>query len=252
MVGQTKHCPQCGSTMQFRLGEQECPSCGHVETAPPAPAVVEQEKPQDWGGIKRAKLLNVPPTTAPPPSSVLNRDPSELYGQGGSYGGSLYGAADSPAPAENSSLQMEKHIYFGLQVAGSLLTIIALIAAGSMLSALDGMPDRGALGFASGGVFIASTIIGSLIGVLLMWFVLYGTVIWVKWTCLGCVGLSTIFALIGFFMPTADLSIYDQLGSAMGLGFTTFGILVRIFQLAFLGWFISILYRDIMRLQAGY
>ena len=58
-----RQCPKCSTTMEYRLGELECPDCGHAEPARlpeanPKASGPGFQRPQQWqGGIQ--------PPTAP-------------------------------------------------------------------------------------------------------------------------------------------------------------------------------------------
>jgi hypothetical protein len=228
MVGAVKHCPKCGSAMQFRLGELECAACGHVETAAPAPA--EQEKPQDWGGVHRARLINAPPS-APPP-----------LGDRQYFGASSWESAYGPEPQVAQgmdTLHREKVLY---------LTIMAgLYVLGSCASLFPGASGSSGAGPYS---FFGS-LFGAAFDLAIIWFVLFGDVSCLKWGCLVSTALEVVGGLVGLVIVIPLLSS-GSLGTSPALGLTgaliTFGSVAIVLVVGLRAWLAWILWRD---LQSG-
>ena len=171
---QDKPCPQCGAAMSFRLGEFECASCGHTESAE-QPREERGSGPgfrkEQWGGGSSSSSAgshgnySLPeqyqgsPVAPPPPPPG-----SAFYGHQQAYG-SPY---ESAPPPSSGSLDLEKKIYFGLQVASTLIAILVLLAAGpvlqSMGSASGGAPPGAAEVF---GFMVVGGIIGGIVNLLL-------------------------------------------------------------------------------------
>lgn len=95
----------------------------------------------------------------------------------------------------------------------------------------------------------------TLLTLALNWLVLFGTIIWLKWTCAGCITVQVIGGVIGL------LALLGLMAGSMGgasatnpalTGFvSSFIIAIYAGALAINCWFVSILWRDIQRLQ-GY
>ncbi len=238
-------CPQCGAAMSFRLGEFECESCGYIE-----PVVKPQEqrgtgpgfRREQWGGGTAfpsshgggnyslpGQYQGTPAAPPPPPPG------STFYGQNNIYG-SPY---ESAPPPNTGSLDIEKKIYFGLQVASNLFLAVMLIIGAGFASSAAGMRELAELDVPPGVIpgIVVIVVIAQFLGLALSWFVLFSDQTWIKWTCGGCTALSLLFVLIGMFAPVA---------SAIEGGSNIFS---GIIQLALSGWFLSILWRDIQRLQ---
>jgi len=228
MTEKQKSCPQCGSDMDYRLGMFECPQCGHEEedkvlAAPAAEATGPGFRRESWQRSAPPR-----PGQVPPPQSV-----GTIYTPGAAPPAGLYSAEPSsynPYP----SLQVEKVIYLSLTVAGWLLTLIILIAASS---ALPSIPE---VGISMGAVIFGFAIAG-LISVGLIWFVLFGDQVWAKYCCGGCMLFSMVTSVPGFFASApSDFQV-------PGMG--AFKVMYLALVLAFDLWFLSILWRDVQRLQ---
>jgi len=161
--------------------------------------------------------------------------PSTLYGTGrqdsapGSFPqDDMYSAASSPAPS--GGLGLEKNIYFGLNVLGALLSLFGSFSAGV-------------------GGFIGS-LVSTAIGLFILWFVLNAEEVWAKWACGGCTVLGWL-SLLGVFMADGIWSNLQQqmpIGSMFAGAFTLALIIRGIWDL----WFLSILWRDVQRLQGNW
>ena len=248
MTERTKECPRCGGAMSFRLGEYQCNSCDYRE--PPAPSKPESTRRESvsrrtpWlptigsnlpsgrqytGDLQPAKPS---PREAAPPSA---------------YGGMDERPAQQPPPprgfaapsweavpftptrvrtvVRSKTLQIEKHVCYGLCV---LNVVLALAAIGFLMKLLSnpafGPALQRALGEAGasapGGVAAPLTggdlqevmgaamvfcVVVGLVGVLLNWWAFYGTTIWAKWCCMSCLCLAilgSIASLVQVFTTT--------------------------------------------------
>ena len=224
MSSKDRNCPQCRAAMDFRLGQFECPSCGHTELIEQPTQEEKSSGPgfkreQQWGGS--GGRTNVPPGVAPPPAAgtVFSSESSHTFGR-----------EDSTPPKYHSSLQTEKHIYFGLNVLGHLVNI------GGVGSSMG--QDGAAAGF--GVVFT-----GAIVGNLLLAYVLYGSELWPKQCCMGCTGFQ-VLAYLGslFFIGTLqrDINALNQFEDLMLAG--GFAFLFVFIGVATSAWLIWILYRD--------
>jgi len=224
--------------MAYRLGEFECLQCGHSEPAVSA-AAKRGEPPADYGGVKRARLI-VPPPSYAPPASQSRFDASSLPSTHGMTWTEYQ--SDVPEAAVSDPLRTEKLAYIGLQ------TLLVILSGVSALS-----PSTGdAPAAISPGVEMLLTMVLTLA---LNWLVLFGTTIWLKWACAGCVSLQVLGGVIGLLiiMPLLTGAIgVGGAGNPALVGFAA-SLIIGIYAaaLAINVWFVSILWRDIQRLQ-GY
>jgi hypothetical protein len=229
MVGAASSCPQCGTALRMRLGELECPACGHVQ--PAAGGAAAREKSQDHGGVHRVKLLNLP-SSAPAPG-----DPGLPY-YGASSWESSVGADAGYVPATDT-LHREKVIYFAIEIG-----LMLLAAASSLFPDTPGGAETGVYEF-------FGSLFGAGFDLLLLWFVLFSDVSCLKWGCLISTGLNVIGVLIiaVVAVPLA-ISSLDPSAQASGLtGVVTAVIVVALLiAVAWRAWLAWILWRD---LQSG-
>jgi hypothetical protein len=232
MAEKTKNCPQCGTSMDFRLGVYECPQCGHEEEdkAQPEATAAATSGPGFRKEAWRRPESASQPGQVPPPQSI-----GTIYTPGAAPPPGLY-SEPSRSREPNSSLHTEKVVYFSLQAIGFVLLYILVAFALTMLGPVPDVDFNLGLG-------IFFSIITNLIYMGLLWFVLFGDQVWAKYCCGGCVLLSLLISVPGMFVsaPTGY--------NAPGMG--VFQIVYILLLIAFNLWFLSILYRDVQQLK-GY
>jgi hypothetical protein len=247
--------------MSFRLGEYECASCGQRLAAVPP----EESRQPTFGQSSSGQRSAAPGRFQNSSGTVLGRDAS-TYGGGGwtpgqappppapgsaySLGGvppsTLYGTGREDSSPGSSSLAIEKHIYFGIQVVSTLLSLFVMPSMmEQMLSAAGGpaMPGVATAGIASG-------IIGSIIGLGLIAFVLYGEQIWAKWCC----GVVMVLGLLGGIGNLLVMMGNENLSFTMFSSGISGGMLFLVFLPGLLMnlWLLWILWRDIQEQQGSY
>ena len=223
----SKDCPNCGSTMDYRLGMYECPNCGHSEEKSIAGPEASQAKPsgpgfqqQQWGGgsgqVPPPGTLHSP-SSAPPPG--LEARMSSL-GQGGigGGGGGTSGFGD---------LNWEKRTYF--MISAIIIGVgVLLCLGGCMMAGTELAPAFGVL------------IFGLLINLGFTWFILFSASSCFKWPCMILAAIQVISSLFSIFSLPATLS-----DDAMTGGMKIAAVIGWFVGLAFNAWFVSILYRDL-------
>ena len=249
MAGKTRPCPQCGGKMSFRLGEYQCTSCDYTELQSP-----REEAPA--GGRSMAQRWQPPgaaPQAPPSPSAFIGT------GQSGSEGMPHlgYGAGalwEEAKPEHIDSLLNEKHVYFAVSVVLTLLYMVSNAITGAMMGA------QAASGAAASGstappvgLTMTSMLGGSLfiygVALLLTWWVLYSKEVWAKWSCIGCTGIYLAMLVLGtmgilsLLQISSTVSNTPEAGIARGLF-----IFMMLVNIAWYGWFVSILYRDARQL----
>lgn len=206
-MAESRNCPQCDSMMDYRLGEYECPSCGHRE---PAQAVAPK---QDARGPSGPGLLRIPP---PPPGTVVP-------GMPGSYG---YQAQQEEAGGRirDAGLEAEKKY-----ILVYLFCYYLLIGIWGANAPMNYMFD--------GAAFFFVMLFSALAGCGVLYFTLHSDQSWVKYSCMGCVGLGAISNLITLIVPTAS-------STAMALP-PALQLVSALLGLIYAGWLLFILYRDV-------
>lgn len=225
-MAEPRNCPKCGTQMNFRLGEYECPQCGHYEAQiKEAQQRDETSGPgfkQPWqpGGTRPGAVV------PPPPASGTIFQPGQQI-RTGPGGSTVIGGA--PQFELYPSLNMEMGIYFGLHVAVTVAIIIVAFAFGGMFAGLSSSFNMSAIH-----ALLGFLVLVFLVRLSVIWFVLYGSVIWVKWCCGGC----TLIGILG------------AIPSILAVGTTAHDSpLVGLADVALSIWFLTIVYRDIQRRQ---
>ena len=243
---QQKHCPRCGSAMAFRLGTYDCPQCEFSEPAAAEP--LQSAPPQDYGGVRRARLLV-------PPESAVQPDPASTLQQAATHGAGFFQRGVVPPSGlhgyvepelfrqrtVNEALDVEKHVYYSI-------TVISVVGSALfqmlMLSAIPPLPygsPRSLLHLAL--LLAAALVLG------LYWIVIYSSWIFAKWGCIGLTGLFmlvTVIAGLAFMLNSEwwELLVFNTAG--LGAAYIVISFLL---QLGWNAWLISILYRDIQRIE---
>jgi hypothetical protein len=232
MDEQKRFCSACGTPMEFRLGQFECPNCGRTEAAAPAADGVNRGQsasgPGAWDPGAQYRAQQPPPGMAPPPPPA-GYSPSG-YAPPGGYGGGP-GAGRDP-------LRTVKFIYLGVLLVWNICVAVFLPAIRKMMLASLPPPTAGGpdLTTMMSGMMGMAAVMG-FIGTGVQALVLFLREVWLKWTCLGCNGCALLLALVGAFGSLA----------AAGHGHPLFNILGVVLG----GWFVFILYRDIQNVQSG-
>lgn len=211
-MAEQRNCPKCDTPMDYRLGEYECPSCGHTEGG----AQIKQPS----GG----RTTSGPGLITPPPPPPLTPGP----GMPGSSFGMRGGPADSYGSGRNDSLDWEKNLFIYINVAA-----YGLICLGLLFSAfIVGMEMLAVMV----GVLVAAAI-----QIAILVFILKGDQMWAKYCCMGCMGLRLLGVLFSFFAPDAALAA-SEIPSALEVVLQAVTILFDV-------WFFTILYRDVTTAQ---
>jgi hypothetical protein len=243
MPAEDQRCSECGSLMDFRLGLYECQQCGHTEEPPPPEP--EPERTRHGPGFRREPwqrpgapggAAEAPPSRAAPPGTFYSYAPAP--------GATLHDPSQPAlAPAsEYPTLQIEKHIFFGLQVLGVLGSLV-LVVLGATL-------DPYGFQRTDQYMMMVQVFWSALASVFIYWLALYGRLLWVKYCCCAFMAFVITCGIVGFMMV---LGVIGQLplGYDLTAGFLggALGISLTVLQLAYLMWFVWILWRDIQVLQ---
>jgi hypothetical protein len=252
MAEKTRGCPQCNGTMHLRLGEYQCDECGFT-IAPGAPEPQKQDfgpasygsrsgseaAPGSYGSIgsslgpkvNKQSLPGAAPvhdpgaqyrssTPAPPPS--VGMAPVDMYAAGERVRGETPG-----------SLNLEKMIFFGILSVSVLIQIVAGFGGGAFSASF---------GPAATGI---SLLIAGVVVLGLYYWALFGEEVWGKWTCLGCAGFGLLSTLGTMFTGASALQQLPQLQGVSSQAISSFLLVFGVLQVLWVGWLISILWRDI-------
>jgi hypothetical protein len=191
MSSRKRDCPKCGSEMVFRLGEMECPECGHHEPAePPRPR-------------QEARQPLLPPPPRPPESTPT------IFGQ-------IYSPHEYMRKERTASPFLgEKLVMMGIYVAGFLITVAILVLSRGIWTAVG---DVG-LTYAS---LVGAVIVFQLLWLALLAWVLFGRFIPVKWGCITLTVLSALVEVGNFIFSGASFSTEPSswVGGAIGVAMT--------------------------------
>jgi hypothetical protein len=275
MSQKAKSCPKCNGLMSLRLGEYECPQCRYTEPAarPPAEPAI---KPLDYGGVKRARLLGMPPGGAPgggqqsaaPGSSADNVIPlSSRVEQPGdmlrpSQADQLYTRGSVPPPPfadyrefgpkpkpVNAGLVVQKNMIFGtlaLISSAIVLYLLYLIFFRRIETPFSTNPlGVSTLTYLS----LLATLVVVLTGVL--WYVVFSEAIWAKCTMIGFLMISLLVTVIGGFWAISHFAEMGRLAFAYGSTFSTIAGVGLLVSVCFNCWFIAVMYRDISWLMGN-
>lgn len=234
--------------MGYRLGEFECPQCRHVE-----PAVIsapKDDKPTDYGGIKRARLLL--PTSqageAAQQASTLATAATHgagTYLRGGVPPAGLYGYVEPEALKRkpvNEALTAEKHIHY------SILVILLLGPSLYYMARVYLVPDFylniPKVAYLSGILLTACVPLG------LAWLALYSPFHFVKWASIGVCSLSMLVLIASLIIVAGRPGMWQDLAYTSGGLLPTLVLAGVLVLCAWTVWFISLLYRDIQFLES--
>ncbi|MEZ5339019.1 MAG: hypothetical protein R3F46_12270 [bacterium] len=205
-MADNRNCPKCDTLMEYRLGEYECPGCGHTEGSAQSVSGVHSGRGLSGPGFQEPVY---PPGQTPPAS------------QGG------YRGYPEEAPRHgliSDGLSQEKWFIIGFYIFQYLL-MGAMAASGPR-----------AADFGGAGVIFTSMLVISLIGAGILFFVLHSNQSWLKFCCMGCVGIGLISQIFTLFAPGAMRS--------SGMLSPTMELISTVLGLIYAGWLVSILYRD--------
>ena len=193
-MADTRNCPKCDTLMDYRLGEYECPSCGHTEGSA-----------QSVGGVQSGRGLSGPGFQQPPPPPPGGNVPGMPGSRMGYQGSPLEpGYGGGGAGAGFDSLESEKNLYIYIRVGLWALLLIAMIvisATGAGMMAGTGV----------GGMMWAAVLVillYALVDIGLLFFILKSDQTWAKYCCMGCMGLR----LIGIIFSAVGLRRLRRLG----------------------------------------
>lgn len=225
--------------MSYRLGEYECPSCGHRQAAPPPPeppvsskAASPPDSPRSPAALKlqnsSGPLLHRDentygggwtPAAAPPPP-----EPERVFNLGGDPPEKFF-ESDRHGMVKHTQLPMEKNVLFWLN---------ALWTMGGMIS-----------GFSSGPGQALSSIIWGSLALFALWMVLHSEEVWPKWACAGCVVLSWV-SLLGILFGS-QVGFWSTLQQRLPYAGVPAWLSYMALSLHVLGdlWLLTILARDI-------
>jgi hypothetical protein len=259
-----RFCPQCGAPTLIRLGENQCTKCSFSQPAgagdadlrgpgsgstagrqpgsgPGLPGSAKVHSAGQLPGMTTKQPLQGQPVVvesvswqAPPPQAAPQQSTSQ-YMPGGVAPADMYSFLPGERRSGSAGLEIEKKIFFGLQAVSMLIIFFAFLLGGQMFMTEAGLYTVSMLTL---GVIIVITF-ALILG--LYYWVLFGSEVWAKWTCMGCVGLSAVSALSGIFFAAG----VSTLPGAGGNAFT------GIINLLITGWFISILWRDVQEIQGN-
>jgi hypothetical protein len=280
--------------MNFRLGEYQCSSCDYSEVpAPPKPESTRGEsisRRQPWQPTVGSNLPSggrqytgapqpwqpTPREAAPPsayggmtePVAPLTPQPSMFAAP--SWEALPYVPTQVKTVERSPSLQVEKHICFGLYVLCVAITVAFIVFLMGLANSPSFGPEMGQAfqhaGSSAPGEAAAPPVSGEemravmgfvmifwvmacLAGVLLNWWAFYGTTIWAKWCCMGCIGVGILICIAGMFQVFAASMLLTQGSLPMPGPARGFLFILVVVNLAYQVWAISILYRDVQELQ---
>lgn len=282
MSEKTKPCPQCGGVMHFRLGEFQCAACDYHETAAQPkteerPAAGNQRR-ESWQAAIGSTLPggkqysgqplppSSPPTSSNQPAPIAGSytDPPQPPAPGALFGGSSWEripASAAPLRDMHSTLEMEKRVYFVIYVSMQALTLIVvaimfamtrglLQVSGAGMPTTPGVPSLAQLNAAMP-MLLGIYIVSLLIAVGVVWWALFGSETWVKWCCMGCVGIGLVSSLFNIGQSLTGMAAFSQLGVPITGALQALFLTTFILSLAWQVWFVSILYRDVQQRQYG-
>lgn len=234
-MAESKACPKCGTVMDFRLGMYECPQCGHDEE-PSKPEPTSQSsgpglRREAWHRSQPGTGAQAPGAGQPPlPGQSHVPSPGTLYTPGAAPPPGLYGDEAGARVSKHSTLETEKGVYFGINVALVCLGII-----GAFIMVVSGEPSAVANLFGQ--------VIGGAIGLGILYWIFHGASANMKLTCAGCSAFVLMMMVFGCFAAMTMPEFKD----VAAYGVIMWGVIFA--QVAWTGWFISILWREAMEMR---
>jgi len=235
--------------MQYRLGEYECPQCRHSE--PAVVAAPKDDKPTDYGGIKRARLLLPAGQAGEPaqPASTLATAATHgvgTYTRGGVPPEGLYGYVEPETLKRkpvNEALTAEKHIYF------SVMVIVLLAPALYYMFRIYFIPDY-YLNIPKL-VYLAGILLTACVPLGFAWLALYSPFHFVKWAFIGLCSLWMLLVIVSLIIVAGRPGLWQEMAYRTGGLLPTLVVVGVLVQFGWTMWFVSILYRDIQFLEAN-
>ncbi len=212
----TRNCPKCDTLMDYRLGEYECPSCGHTESGAQAVSGVPSGRSTSGPG-----LIAPPP---PPPGAPAPGMPGSYFGGQTSNTFDPFGGGG----AGFSSLESEKNLFIYINAG-----IYGLICLGCLFAVFAVGPEML--------IALVAVLVGAAIQIGILIFILKSDQMWAKYCCMGCMGLRLIGVLFTLLAPQAALAA-TEVPSALEVVLQSVTILFDI-------WFFTILWRDVANPQ---
>lgn len=216
------------------------------------------------------------PRQAAPPSAYGGADepPAPWPAQSGGFAAPSWEALPySGEPVEvlerSSALDGEKHLCFGLYIlcvafcVGCVIYLMNMFnqfAPGSELYEAYGQTATGSSGGAGASLSHAETlraftgsalvfvIVAGLAGLFLMWWAFYGSAIWARWCCIGCLALGILVALVNSIECISAWRLLAR-GHLPLTGLMWTVMLFFPALLAYQIWAATILYRDAQELR---
>lgn len=235
--------------MTRRLGEYECPNCRYSEpVVAPAP---KEEKPSDYGGIKRARLILPPSLTGEaqpqaPTISTAATHGAETYIRGAVPPEGLHGYVEPEKLKRrpvNEALTAEKHVYF------TVLTILLLGPALYYMFRVYMVPD--AYLQIPKLLYLSGILLAALIPLAIAWLALYTALHFLKWAFIGLCTLFMVLVIIVLLIIAGRPAMWQTMAYTTGGLGPTLAIVGVLVVFAWTMWFISILYRDIRFLETS-
>lgn len=242
MAERTMACPDCGTTMSYRLGLFTCLKCGR-EVEAPKPGKQEKRwsiRPEPWEQkqyqeqVKRAR-----------------HEPEDPYGGGAAHQPratqvlGMYGDRQQPLPKEYEGygwLFWEKHVYFLFLIVLHSLVIYAV--------ATNRMPVNSWFYRFNYGYFLFFLGWGGIIYLFFMWVVIYRQFQGLKWLVVSVLTLLILHLLASYLDVLVGVR-YEYFES-LNHHIVQLDRSQDVFYLAAIVvnlWFVSILWRDVRRLR---
>jgi len=247
MAEKTKPCPKCGGVLHLRLGELQCELCDYSE---PAPKQEDDARRGSFGAPKHWK----PPVSAGAehePASSVETAATQFMLEFGHVAGDSAAWYSLTRPTADV-LVKEKNIYYGITLGLAALLILAVLLADSFLSWLSTI--TGNLIFMSKymrtDIRTVAALILNVIGLIILWRVIYGPDIWLKWLSIGFLALGLLGMIIPVFAFLFTSQGYQEITAGFLPQASAIIVLVIAAFIAWYGWLMAILYRDIKQLQA--
>jgi len=267
MAPLSRSCPKCQGTMQYRLGEFECPQCHHREPAVSAAEMEAAERATPHGpGFARPWRPPGQPAAAKPgyrPPSVPGEEPKpkSIYAPRAAAPLTVYsdpGVFTGPEGYRYDYLRLEKHAYFAVATAlivvswffwRRLVEYAMLSLPRSDLVYYYTIPDSYYIYQWSVPSTVLYALVSTAIGLGVLSYVLYGVHLWIKWLFLAFAGVNVIWVVFATIGALANSRFMAELVFWRGWagGLLVFAIVTA--QLAWIAWFAWILWRDIRRIN---
>jgi hypothetical protein len=146
----------------------------------------------------------------------------------------------------------EKNIYYGITLGLAFLVVMAVAFADSFLRWLTTI--TGNLIFISQymrtDIRTVAALILNAIGLAILWRMIYGPDIWLKWLSIGALVLGVLGAVVPVSALLFTSQGYQEIMAGRMAEANALIVLILVSFVAWYGWLVAILYRDIRQLQA--